>query len=230
MQAKQEWFLGPLALLSSVLGWHDRHMNEITRYRLIGSIFLLSLAAIFVPMVFDAPAPERDSDFLIDQEEETAAAAQNDDSQWLAPQQEVDELIAELKQREGELDAALTESRVQERVSALTEQVDADGYWSENGTRFGEPILSPVRSDTTVFAIQLATFDDPDNAKSLRQQLRDDYQEAFISQYKQRGLGGEKIRYRVAVGPLLSHTLANEKRASYTQTYGVQAIVVAMSQ
>ena len=205
-------------------------MNEITRYRLIGSIFLLSLAAIFVPMVFDAPAPERDSDFLIDQEEETAAAAQNDDSQWLAPQQEVDELIAELKQREGELDAALTESRVQERVSALTEQVDADGYWSENGTRFGEPILSPVRSDTTVFAIQLATFDDPDNAKSLRQQLRDDDQEAFISQYKQRGLGGEKIRYRVAVGPLLSHTLAKEKRASYTQTYGVQAIVVAMSQ
>jgi cell division septation protein DedD len=205
-------------------------MNEITRYRLIGSIFLLSLAAIFVPMVFDAPAPERDSDFLIDQEEETAAAAQNDDSQWLAPQQEVDELIAELKQREGDLDAALTESRVQERVRALTEQVDADGYWSENGTRFGEPILSPVRSDTTVFAIQLATFDDPDNAKSLRQQLRDDDQEAFISQYKQRGLGGEKIRYRVAVGPLLSHTLAKEKRASYTQTYGVQAIVVAMSQ
>ena len=205
-------------------------MNEITRYRLIGSIFLLSLAAIFVPMVFDAPAPERDSDFLSDQEEETAAAAQNDDSQWLAPQQEVDELIAELKQREGDLDAALTESRVQEQVSALTEQVDADGYWSENGTRFGEPILSPVRSDTTVFAIQLATFDDPDNAKSLRQQLRDDDQEAFISQYKQRGLGGEKIRYRVAVGPLLSHTLAKEKRASYTQTYGVQAIVVAMSQ
>ena len=205
-------------------------MNEITRYRLIGSIFLLSLAAIFVPMVFDAPAPERDSDFSIDQEEETAAAAQNDDSQWLAPQQEVDELIAELKQREGDLDAALTESRVQERVSGLTEQVDADGYWSENGTRFGEPILSPVRSDTTVFAIQLATFDDPDNAKSLRQQLRDDDQEAFISQYKQRGLGGEKIRYRVAVGPLLSHTLAKEKRASYTQTYGVQAIVVAMSQ
>ena len=205
-------------------------MNEITRYRLIGSIFLLSLAAIFVPMVFDAPAPERDSDFLIDQEEETAAAAQSDDSQWLAPQQEVDELIAELKQREGDFDAALTESRVQERVSALTEQVDADGYWSENGTRFGEPILSPVRSDTTVFAIQLATFDDPDNAKSLRQQLRDDDQEAFISQYKQRGLGGEKIRYRVAVGPLLSHTLAKEKRASYTQTYGVQAIVVAMSQ
>jgi len=191
---------------------------------------LLSLAAIFVPMVFDAPAPERDSDFLIDQEEETAAAAQNDDSQWLAPQQEVDELIAELKQREGDLDAALTESRVQEQVSALTEQVDADGYWSENGTRFGEPILSPVRSDTTVFAVQLATFDDPDNAKSLRQQLRDDDQEAFISQYKQRGLGGEKIRYRVAVGPLLSHTLTKEKRASYTQTYGVQAIVVAMSQ
>jgi cell division septation protein DedD len=204
-------------------------MNETTRYRLIGSIFLLSLAAIFVPMVFDAPAPQRDADFLAAQEG-NVAAAESGDSQWQVPQQEVDELIAELKQREGDLEAALAESEAQEEVNALAEQVDADGYWSEDGTRFGEPILSPVRSETTVFAIQLATFDDPDNAKSLRQQLRDDDQEAFISQYKQRGVGGEKIRYRVAVGPLLSHTLAKEKRASYTQTYGVQAIVVAMSQ
>ena len=223
-------YLGPLALLSSALGWHDRHMNEIIRYRLIGSIFLLSVAAIFVPMVFDAPAPQSNADALEQQQDPAAAPDESAVGQWPGPQQEVDELIAELKQREEDLDAALTESEVQQRVSALTAQVDAEGYWSEDGTRFGEPVLSPVRSETEVFAVQLATFDDPDNAKSLRQQLRDDDQEAFISQYKQRGLGGEKIRYRVAVGPLLSHNLAQEKRASYTQTYGVQAIVVAMAQ
>ena len=80
-----------------------------------------------------------------------------------------------------------------------------------------------------MFAVQLATFDDPDNAKSLRQQLRDDDQEAFISQYKQRGLGGEKSVIGSRSGRC-HHTLAQEKRASYTQTYGVQAIVVAMAQ
>jgi len=60
--------------------------------------------------------------------------------------------------------------------------------------------------------------------------VRQNGDEAFISQYKQRSLGSEKVRYRVAVGPMLSHTLAKEKRASYSQEYGVEAIVVAMSQ
>ena len=32
-------------------------MNEVTRYRLIGGVFLLALAAIFLPMIFDAPGP-----------------------------------------------------------------------------------------------------------------------------------------------------------------------------
>ena len=206
-------------------------MNETTRYRLIGSVFLLSLAAIFVPMIFDAPVPQNGGGVMpMPEGKVTGRNAENDGFQLLGPQQEMDELIAELKQREADLDTALIESGVQERVSGLTEQVDADGYWSEDGTRFGEPILSPVRSETRVFAVQLATFDDLDNAKSLRQRLRNDDQEAFISQYKQRSLGEEKIRYRVAVGPMLSHNLAKEKRASYTQTYGVQAIVVAMAQ
>jgi hypothetical protein len=51
-----------------------------------------------------------------------------------------------------------------------------------------------------------------------------------MSQYKHRSLGSEKVRYRVAVGPMLSHTLADDKRASYSEKYGVEAIVVAMSQ
>lgn len=205
-------------------------MKETTRYRLIGSIFLLSLAAIFVPMVFDAPVPQRDGEVFAQQEDAGLSPTEGGNALLQGPQQEVDEMIAELKQREADLDAVFRESQVQERVSGLIEQVDKDGYWSEDGTRFGEPVLTPVRSDTTVFAVQLATFDDPENAKLLRQQLRDDDAEAFISQYKQRGLGGEKIRYRVAVGPLLSHTLAKEKRETYTQAYGVQAIVVAMAQ
>ena len=199
-------------------------MKEVTRYRLIGTICLLSLAAIFLPMIFDAPAPSL-QDIAPNSSGDNPQTFQNVD-----PRAEVESLIAQMEQDQQAMDQTFADSKLQEKVDGIRDTVDADGYWIANGTRFGEPILLPVRDETEVFAVQLATFDEQDNARKLRQQLLGDGEEAFISQYKQRGLGGEKIRYRVAVGPMLSHTLAKEKRTSYTQTYGVEAIVVAMTQ
>lgn len=199
-------------------------MNEVTRYRLIGTIFLLSLAAIFLPMIFDAPAPSL---------QDVASTSDLNNTQTFEnvdPRAEVESLIAQMEQEQQAMDQAFADSKLQEKVDGLRELVDADGYWVENGTRFGEPILLPIGDETEVFAVQLATFDEQVNARKMRERLLGDGEEAFISQYKQRGLGGEKIRYRVAVGPMLSHTLAKEKRTSYTQTYGVEAIVVAMTQ
>ncbi|MAR28505.1 MAG: hypothetical protein CMD51_03040 [Gammaproteobacteria bacterium] len=199
-------------------------MNEVTRYRLIGTIFLLSLAVIFLPMIFDAPAPSL---------QDIASTSDLNDTQTFEsvdPRAEVESLIAQMERDQQAMEQAFADSKLQEKVDGLRELVDADGYWVENGTRFGEPILLPIGDETEVFAVQLATFDEQVNARKMRERLLGDGEEAFISQYKQRGLGGEKIRYRVAVGPMLSHTLAKEKRTSYTQTYGVEAIVVAMTQ
>ena len=199
-------------------------MNEVTRYRLIGTIFLLSLAVIFLPMIFDAPAPSL-QDIASTSDLNNTQTFENVD-----PRAEVESLIAQMEQEQQAMDQAFADSKLQEKVDGIREMVDADGYWVENGTRFGEPILLPIGDETEVFAVQLATFDEQVNARKMRERLLGDGEEAFISQYKQRGLGGEKIRYRVAVGPMLSHTLAKEKRTSYTQTYGVEAIVVAMTQ
>ena len=199
-------------------------MNEVTRYRLIGTIFLLSLAVIFLPMIFDAPAPSL---------QDIASTSDLNDTQTFEsvdPRAEVESLIAQMERDQQAMEQAFADSKLQEKVDGIREMVDADGYWVENGTRFGEPILLPIGDETEVFAVQLATFDEQVNARKMRERLLGDGEEAFISQYKQRGLGGEKIRYRVAVGPMLSHTLAKEKRTSYTQTYGVEAIVVAMTQ
>lgn len=199
-------------------------MNEVTRYRLIGTIFLLSLAAIFLPMIFDAPALSL---------QDVASTTDLNNTQTFEnvdPRAEVESLIAQMEQEQQAMDQAFADSKLQEKVDGIREMVDADGYWVENGTRFGEPILLPIGDETEVFAVQLATFDEQVNARKMRERLLGDGEEAFISQYKQRGLSGEKIRYRVAVGPMLSHTLAKEKRTSYTQTYGVEAIVVAMTQ
>jgi len=224
-------YLAPLALLSSALGWHDSAMNEVIRYRLIGSVFLLALAGIFVPMMFDAPSRENTMPGSVTQDGLTSGSG---DATQTGPAMDLtndtDTIIAELQQQQSQIDEVFATTQFRERVDALNGEVDADGYWVENGTRFGEPILTPVRSNTEVFAVQLATFDRLENAQKLRAKLRDAGQEAFLSQYKQRGLSGEKIRYRVAVGPLLSHTQAKEKRMAYTETYNVQAIVVAMTQ
>ena len=222
------WFLALLALLSNALGWHHSGMNDVTRYRLIGSVFLLALAAIFLPMIFDARAPliQGINGVSTSPTSETSEVAPN----ALNVRDDVQDMIAELQQEHAALDQAFADSDMQAKVDSMRDKVDADGYWVENGTRFGEPILAPVRDTSEIFAVQLATFDEQTNARKLRAQLRKAGAEAFISQYKQRGISGEKIRYRVAVGPLLSHTLAKEKQVSYTQTYGVEAIVVAMSE
>lgn len=199
-------------------------MKEVTRYRLIGTIFLLSLAAIFLPMIFDAPAPSLQDNASTSDLEDTQTFENVD------PRAEVESLIAQMAQDQEAMDQAFADSKLQDKVEDIRETVDPDGYWVDNGTRFGEPILLPIREETGVFAVQLATFDEEVNARKFREQLLGDGEEAFISQYKQRGISGEKIRYRVAVGPMLSHTLAKEKRISYSQIYGVEAIVVAMTQ
>ena len=199
-------------------------MKEVTRYRLIGAIFLLSLAAIFLPMIFDAPAPS------LQDIAPTSGLENTQTFESVDPRAEVESLIAQMTQDQQAMDQAFADSKLQEKIKDIRETVDPDGYWVDNGTRFGEPILLPIREETEVFAVQLATFDDQVNARKLRVQLLGDGEEAFISQYKQRGISGEKIRYRVAVGPMLSHTLAKEKRISYSQIYGVEAIVVAMTQ
>ena len=199
-------------------------MKEVTRYRLIGTIFLLSLAAIFLPMIFDAPAPSLQDDASTSGLEDTQTFENVD------PRTEVKSLIDQMAQDQKAMDRVFADSKLHEKVEGIRETVDPDGYWVDNGTRFGEPILLPTREETEVFAVQLATFDEEMNARKLREQLLGDGEEAFISQYKQRGIAGEKIRYRVAVGPMLSHTLAKEKRISYSQIYGVEPIVVAMTQ
>lgn len=202
-------------------------MSEVIRYRLIGSVFLLAMAATFLPMLFDTPAPAAKE---IGATISSGAASAATTPDGIDPSDGVDELITQLRRDQEAMDQAFADSDMQSQIEAMRGKVDEDGYWADNGTRFGEPILTPARDDTAVFAVQLATFDKEDNARKLREQLRQDGQEAFISQYKQSGIGGEKIRYRVAVGPMLSHTLAKEQRTSYTQKYGVKAIVVAMAQ
>ena len=174
-------------------------MDEQTRYRVTGSLFLLALAIICLPMLFDG---EGMSSIELEPMEPPAAAPKVTPMENVAPSSD---FIA--------------------RVDELRGQVDADGFLIETGTRFGEPVLSDPGDDATAWAVQVASFAEQDNARKFRTQLREQGYEAFISTAK----AGTAVHNRVAVGPLLNQADAEDLREELAQNYEVNARIMAFS-
>lgn len=129
-------------------------MKEETRYRVTGSLFLLALAVIFLPMLFDGaglPTVE------------------------IAPVEELPVSEAEAPE------PAQAPPDLVPQVEALRDQIDDAGFVAKTGTRLGEPVLSDVQTDTKTWAVQVASFADVGNAEVFRSRLREDGYEAFLS-------------------------------------------------
>lgn len=179
-------------------------MNDRTRYRVTGSIFLIALAVIFLPMLFDgAGAPMLE-----------------------APLQPLTTKSAPALPNFADV---VPTSDVVARVESLRSEVDADGFATANGTRFGEPVLQPGNADSIVWAVQAASFASHDNALSFRGELRGAGYEAFISTVKDRASDSGKM-HRVAIGPLLSKVDAREIQVAVGSRFSVQPTVVEMVQ
>ena len=141
-------------------------MQENIRYRTIGAIFLVSVGVIVLPMLLDSPTrhapPELDHGVFEQGPEENQS------------QNPVD---GEASSGIGLpiYDEVVPASDVVEKVTQLRAKVDSKGFSTEaHRTLFGEPILTAVRSDSSVFAVQLATFV---NLKNARAFLRDSHRE-----------------------------------------------------
>ncbi|MCR9258288.1 MAG: SPOR domain-containing protein [Pseudomonadaceae bacterium] len=182
-------------------------MNERTRYRVTGSIFLIALAVICLPMIFDgagtavSPPPPTP---VVTVPRDTPAA------QALA-----------------EFDDVVPVSDVVERVDALREEVDEAGFDTASDTRFGEPVLAQATEETRVWAIQAASFASKDNALAFQQRLRDAGYEAFTSTLRSARSGEELVR--VAVGPLLNADEAKSIQTQIENRFNVEAVLVEMS-
>lgn len=174
-------------------------MKEQTRYRVTGSLFLLAVAVIGLPMLFDgAGLPARELPPM--------SAEQ--------PLPEVT-LIREEPQQ----------SDFIARIDDLRAAVDEDGFQAGNKTRFGEPVLLPPTEEADVWAVQVASFGEPENARDFRTQLRQDGYEAFISTARSDG----SVRSRVAVGPLLNRQQAQSLLSELSARYQVEARLVAFT-
>lgn len=174
-------------------------MNEQTRYRVTGSLFLLAVAIVCLPMLFDGDG---------------------------LPSVSLEPLSSSLSLPEVQPFSEVTpQSDFVARVDALRRTVDEEGFHRETHTLFGEPVLGGTVSATDVWAVQVASFAEHDNALSFRSQLRDDGYEAFLSTIK----NGNAIRYRVAVGPLLDLTEAEILQQQLSGQYEVEARLMAFA-
>ena len=174
-------------------------MDEQTRYRATGSIFLLAIAIICLPIIFDGEG-------LTPVEIEPLAL-----SQALPNVQKIQNVAPA--------------SEVVARVDELRSQVDNDGFQRSGGTRFAEPVLSDPGENTAVWAVQVASLHNVDNARKLRSDLRDRGYEAFISTVKD----DDEIMNRVAVGPLLSEADAREMQQKLSQVLSLEVRLMAFS-
>ncbi len=175
-------------------------MDEQTRYRVTGSLFLLAVAVIVFPMLFDGAGLETLELEPLDIPQDTPSIETLDD---VAPA-----------------------SDVGERAAALAATIDQEGFQTdETGTRFGEPVLSRADATTSVWAVQVASFGEASNALKLRDELRGEGQEAFISTVRQ---GGEVLS-RVAVGPFLDQAEAERLSDALSNDLALDTRVVAFS-
>ncbi len=175
--------------------------DEQTRYRVTGSLFLLAIAVILFPMLFDG-----------------AGLAPLEIQALNVPRE-----VPDVPDRADRAPA----SDLVDRADALRATVDAEGFQVEaEGTRMGEPVLSEPDPSTRVWAVQVASFGEEENALKLRDRLRSDEQAAFISTVRQ----GEETLRRVAVGPLLDRAEADGLREELAVSLGLDDVrVVAFS-
>ena len=172
-------------------------VESTTRYRTTGIVFLVALAVIFLPMLFDG------------------AGVQHSELPPMRPVAPIEPVPA--------IDDVAPVSDTEARADALRAEVDGDGYDQQTNTAFGAPVLSEPGDDTSVWAVQVASFADETNAHEFRRQLHRDGYNALLSHV--RSDGQELIR--VAIGPLFERADADALRLELSTAYDLDARLMA---
>jgi len=176
-------------------------LTDQTRYRLTGLVFLLAVAAIFLPMLFDGDGVEP---MQLDPLPPPDIEVERD----VAPPPDMTPVVA--------------------ARDALESTVDEDGYATATGTRFGEAVLLEDDADADAdlkWAVQVASFTQEENADRLIERLQGDGYAAFVSNVKQNG----EPATRVAVGPLIEREAAVRLKGELDRRYDFEAVVVRFS-
>nr|WP_257535343.1 SPOR domain-containing protein [Marinobacter adhaerens] len=224
------------------------------KQRIIGALVLISLAVIFVPMVFDEPHSERTSTSINLPEEppfpevdapESAAAVSPENQQDKAESSGSD--VPDFRIREedspqpeaspepqennvvGDAKPAATEST--EPTSAVTtpakpEPVAAEEPAPEKTAPVAEPEPESTeftRSLKGAWVVQLGSFGDGDNARRLRDKVR----EKGYNSHLQEVVRGGKTLTRVFSGPFAEKSKAEAAKKTLDETFSLNSLVAS---
>lgn len=214
------------------------------KQRIIGALVLVSLAVIFVPMIFDEPHSERTSTPIQIPEEppfpevnapseeipeppvyEIEESAAPEEASPVEPAQEPvaagGEQSAGYRMIEDEETAsqpALEDSPDSSTASAGTEPKPDDAAASQSG----EPDNAEyTRSLEGAWVVQLGSFGNPDNARRLRDQVR----EKGYGSHLQELTRGDTVLTRVFSGPFASKTEAEAAKRVLDDAFNLNSLV-----
>ncbi len=189
-------------------------MTERRRYRLTGGIFLVALAFVLLPMLFDGRGLEQpvlgpvpDVSFSTD----------------------IEQAAPERHPAFRRSDEPLVDPEVIESTDQLRDRVDADARQADSDTRTADPILreapagdAPRSVNVPAWGVQLASFSERQNAEALRDRLRTDGYQAVLSEAGQ----GSGRSTRVAIGPIMDRDDAIRLQQELADRYQLAPIVV----
>lgn len=169
-------------------------LRDQTRYRITGAVFLVAVAVITFPMLFDGAGIE---------------------PLELPPVMPEPIDVSALEGQAAPPDSA----RLLAARDALRAEIDPEGYRRETATRLGDPVLAEETAApaavTDAWAVQMGSFSSRDNAVALRDRLRADGYDALLSNVKS---SATKLT-RVAVGPMIERDAALRLRQELDERY-----------
>lgn len=190
-------------------------MNQATKQRIVGTFVLLTLALIFLPIVFDGQGSY-----------EPAMTSRIPDPPQVAilpePVQSRPVIIAETE-REAELTAPSHEA------ASAADPPEAEAAPESVAVTTSEPVFSrdvPQLDSAGLpqaWVVQLASFADVDNARNLLARL----QGAGYKAYIRRVVGDQGERSRVLVGPWVVRARADETQTQLQQQFQLAGMVVS---
>ncbi|WP_372998001.1 SPOR domain-containing protein [Marinobacter sp.] len=216
------------------------------KQRIIGALVLVSLAVIFVPMLFDEPHSERTSTTIKIPEEPPFPEVEAPDSE-LAPapsyglsDSDTIEPVAPVNQEDDdspgyrileepvgdEVEAEVTEAPESDPAPVPIDQEPASAP-AEDAEKPSDAEVPETaeyeRSLEGAWVVQLGSFGNSDNARRLRDQVR----EKGYGSHLQEVVRGDATLTRVFSGPFTSKSEAESAKKALDDAFGLNSLVTS---
>ncbi|ERP95220.1 hypothetical protein Q666_00535 [Marinobacter sp. ES-1] len=210
------------------------------KQRIIGALVLISLAVIFVPMIFDEPHSERQSTPITIPEEppfpEVDMPAQPDAGNFEEPEASGSSVGYRMVEEPAGADTAVAET-VEEPASQTTAEAapaqtapQAEPQQAPEPQQATEPVASasepeqPKEFSKTLegaWIVQLGSFGNADNARRLRDKVIEMQYGAHLQQVTR----GDTELTRVFSGPFVSEAEARKAKAILDKEFNLNSLV-----